>query len=86
MIVGNNKRRFSGTDDNEENFERLVAAINEPVNLPPLVAPTPPLTDKAALYGQLVATQLREINPQYIDDIMVKVLQMLNDFRKTNPN
>lgn len=46
--------------------------------------PTPPPSDKAALYGNLVAAQLREINPQIVDDIMLQVMQLLNDAKKKN--
>jgi len=46
------------------------------------VPPTPPLSDKADLYGNLVAAQLQEINPQVMDDIMLQVMQLLIMLRK----
>ncbi|XP_011156993.1 uncharacterized protein LOC105194000 [Solenopsis invicta] len=82
----NHKRSCSSLDDNEDSFDRLVDAINQSINVPPFVPPTPTVTDKAALYGNLVATQLREINSQFVDDIMIKVMQLLNDAKKRYPN
>jgi len=45
----------------------------------PFMPPTPPMIDETALFGNLVAAQLREIESQFVDDVMLQVLQMLND-------
>lgn len=84
MIVGNHKRSCSSIDDSEDgtNFDKLVDAINRPFSIPPFVPPMPPPSDKAALYGNLVVAQLREINPQAMDDIMLQVMQLLNNAKK----
>ncbi|XP_025265237.1 uncharacterized protein LOC112638212 [Camponotus floridanus] len=83
----NHKRSCSSIDSEDgTNFDRLIDAINQPISIPPFVPPTPPPSDKAALYGNLVAAQLREINPQIMDDLMLQVMQLLNNVKKKNSN
>jgi len=86
MIVDNHKRSSSIDSEDGSNFDRLVDAINQPISIPPFVLPTPSPSDKAALYDNLVAAQLREINPQVMDDIMLQVMQLLNNAKKKNSN
>ncbi|XP_011858323.1 PREDICTED: uncharacterized protein LOC105555868 [Vollenhovia emeryi] len=79
------KRSCSSIDSEDgSNFDRLIDAINQPINIPPFVPPKPPPSDKATLYGNLVTAQLREINPEVMDDIMLQVMQLLNNAKKNN--
>ncbi|XP_071634426.1 uncharacterized protein [Temnothorax longispinosus] len=88
---GSRKRRFSIDEDGP--FDRLVDALGRSpaINIPPFVPPPPPPpfpppptqpTDKAALFGNLVAAQLREINPRLVDDVMLQVMQILTKAKK----
>ncbi|XP_072764588.1 uncharacterized protein [Anoplolepis gracilipes] len=56
----------------------------KPINIPSFVPLTPPPSNKAALYGNLVAAQLRDINPQVMDNTMLQIA-MLNNVKKKNP-
>ncbi|XP_071581708.1 uncharacterized protein [Temnothorax nylanderi] len=82
---GSRKRRLSIDEDRP--FDRLVDALGQPptINIPPFTPPPPPPTqptDKAALFGSLVAAQLREIDPRRVDDIMLQVMQILSKAKK----
>ncbi|KAM0736983.1 hypothetical protein ACS0PU_000076 [Formica fusca] len=59
-----NKRRLSMDDSVEGIFDRFAESLNQPVsvNLPPFMLPPPPPPDKAALFGNLIAAQLKEID------------------------
>ncbi|XP_018307569.1 uncharacterized protein [Mycetomoellerius zeteki] len=75
LIMTGNKHLSSS--DHEETIERLADVLKQPVivNIPPIVPP--PSMDKASLFGNLI-DQLREVPPQFVDDIMIKVLQIIS--------
>ncbi|XP_011880328.1 PREDICTED: uncharacterized protein LOC105568899 [Vollenhovia emeryi] len=81
--VGNNKRRLSV--DDESMFDRFIDALGQPpvINIPPFTPslPTSP-TDEAQLFGNLIATQLREMDPDIMDDTMVQVMQLINSAKR----
>lgn len=83
MVLGNKKRRL---DDSEGSFDRIDAMLSHPitVNVPPFTPP--PLADKATLFGNLIAAQLRELDPQLVDDTMLQVMQVINNAKRQNHN
>jgi len=74
----NNKRRLSLSDSGEGSLDRFVEALSQPitVNVPPFIPSSP--IDKAASFGTLIAAQLREVNPNLVDDVMLQIMQIVN--------
>lgn len=86
MVVGCNKRRLSMDDSVEGIFDRFAESLNQlvSVNLPPFMLPPPPPPDKAALFGNLIAAQLKEIDSQLLDNTMLQVMKLINDAKKND--
>jgi len=61
-------------------LDRFSDALSQPinVNIPPFMPPAPSSVDKATLFGNLVTTHLKEIDPQLVNNVMLQVLQIMN--------
>ncbi|XP_028046923.1 uncharacterized protein LOC105828309 [Monomorium pharaonis] len=72
------KRYYSEISDSERHFERLTEILSHPitVNLPTTNQ------DKISAFGNLVVAHLREMNPQLTDDVMLKIMQVINNAKK----
>jgi len=70
-------------DSVEETLDRFADALYQPVSINML--PPPPPSDKAALFGNLIAAKLREVKPQLVDDTMLQVMQIINPAKRKNP-
>ncbi|XP_028048657.1 uncharacterized protein LOC105834401 [Monomorium pharaonis] len=82
LMKGHNKRRLS--DSSEKSLDRLSEALGEPitVNLSPFIPPVPPPLDKSALFGNLLATQLQDVDPNFLDDTTLQIMQLVNTVKR----
>jgi len=76
--------RCRSMSDSERSLDQIARAISEPItiNMPPLISPQ---TDKAAAIANLIAIQLREIQPQLLDEITIQLLQIINTAKQRQP-
>ncbi|XP_011879052.1 PREDICTED: uncharacterized protein LOC105568196 isoform X1 [Vollenhovia emeryi] len=72
------KRRSTSISDNAA-IDRIANALNQPVTVK-LPSSSPP--DKIMSFANLIAAQLREIDPQDVDEVMIQLLQVLNTAKK----
>lgn len=41
-----------------------------------------PAPDKISIFGNLIAAQLREVDPQLVDELMLKIMQVINTAKR----
>lgn len=46
--------------------------------MPPFMLSAPSSVDTASLFGNLVAVELKDVDPQLVDNIMLQVMQIIN--------
>lgn len=81
MLLGGSKRRLSVDTTVESTIDRLTEALSQPVTVNIPRNPQLP-ADKANLFGNLIAAQLREIDPQFVDDIMLQIMQVITNAKR----
>lgn len=79
MVLDATKKRRLNSDTTEDDLDRLTDILKQPVTVNMPRNPLPP-PDSAALFGNLVAAQLRDIQPQFVDDTMI--LQILSNAKR----